>query len=76
MWDEEDYFNHESILIITEKGKLKRLKTPFEVKSVATMDDLKENEIYFVDAVITNSQDIMVYAIGWQSYHYYLFIVL
>jgi len=76
MWDEEGYFNHESILVVTEKGRLKRLKTPFKVILLVELDHLKKDEIYLVSAVITNAQDIMVYAIGAHSYFYYWFVIL
>lgn len=76
MFDEEDYFNHESILVVTKKGCLKRLKTPFRVLSVARVNDLQANEVYSVSAVITSSNNIMVYAIGAHCYNYYWFIIL
>lgn len=75
-FDEEDYFNHEGLLVITEKGVLKRLKTPFKVLLIIGVDSLKAHEMYQVNAVITNAQNIMVYAIGGQCYGYYLFMVL
>jgi hypothetical protein len=75
-FDEEDYFNHESLLIITEKGVLKRLKTPFKVLLIIGVDSLKAHEMYQVNAVITNAQNVMVYAIEGQCYFYYWFIVM
>jgi hypothetical protein len=76
MFDEEDYFNHESLLVITEKGVLKRLKTPFKVLLVVGVNHLKGGEIYLVGAVITSAGNIMLYAIDGHSYYYYWFIVL
>lgn len=75
-FDEGDYFTHESLLIITEKGVLKRLKTPFKVLLIIGFNELKVHELYLVDAVITNVHQVLMYAIDGQSYFYYLFIVI
>ncbi len=75
-FDEEDYFNHESLLVVTDKGVLKRLKTPFKVFLIIGVNRLKGGELYQVDAVITSMEQVMLYAIEGESYFYSWFIVI
>ena len=76
MEETELVVNPDSILVVTEKGILKRIKCPFSVRSLIAIDELKENQLYLVHAVILNKDLIMVYFIRGKPYCYYYFIIL
>ena len=73
---EFEYFSHESLLFITKKGCLKRLKTPFKALLIVQVGELKENETYLVTHVIMSVEEIMSYTIRGNPYYYFYFIIL
>ncbi len=76
MAETDDFFNHESLLIITNEGVLKRLKTPFRALLIVSITDLEKDQIYLVNAVISNMDNILMYGVKGYSYYYYYFIII
>jgi len=74
--EKPNVFSVESILIVTNKGVLKRLKTPFKALLLVAIDELKEDEIYLVTAVIIDQNKVMMYGVRGQNYYYYCFIII
>ena len=73
---DEDFFNHEWVLVLNKKGVLKRLKCPFKALLIVEAEFLSLNEIYNITAVITNYRNVMMYAVKGHAYYYYCFIIL
>ena len=59
-----------SLLVITGRGKLRRLFTPFRVRCVMPVDRIPHNTIVYVEAIFTNQQYCMVYMINQRMYPY------
>lgn len=76
-----DYITHinpESLLIVTNKGQLKRLRCPFQVLLLIRIDDLVEGEYYIVRLVVPDSRFEMAYIIQGQGsfFPFYAFKIL
>lgn len=76
-----DYITHinpESILVVTNRGQLKRLRCPFQVLLLIRIDDLTEGEYYIVRLVVPDSRFEMAYIIQGQGsfYPFYAFKIL
>lgn len=67
----------ESILVINSKG-LRRLKCPFTVLLVISLEGLEEGEAYQVRLVLPHSYFKIVYMITGHKYQYpyYYFVIL
>lgn len=73
---EYELFNHEWLLIVDEKGVLRRLNCPFRALLLVDVEFFKGNQIYLVTAVVLNQSDEMMYAIKGHVYYYYYFIII
>jgi hypothetical protein len=68
--------NPESILIIDKEGALKRKRCPFKALLIISVANLCLDEIYSVQAVLIDSDNVMVYYVKGLPYHYYYFAIL
>ena len=57
------YHDSFSILVINHWGKMRRLYTPFRVKCLSTTGDIQENSTLYVDEVIEDEDDKLLYKI-------------
>lgn len=64
------YCDSSSILVVTNKRRLVRLRCPFQVIMLSDVDNLKKGETAYVDAVKINSELQLVYVIRNKGYHY------
>jgi len=64
------------LLVITEKGLLKRINVPFKALLLVSAGELQENKIYLISGVFTGQDNIMVYVVRGNRYFYYYFIVI
>ena len=67
------YYDKYSILIITEKGFLTKLNTPFQVRCIYPTNGIKLNTLVFVEAIISHDTEVMMYRIlkYWIPYNYF-----
>lgn len=72
---EEKLFSYH-LLVVTEKGVLKRIKTPFKALLLFRAGGLEENKIYLITAIFVANNGIMEYKVKGEQYHYYLFIII
>lgn len=68
--------NPESILVVTKEGVLMRLKCPFKAVLVIEVGNLKETQIYFIQAVYLDGNFIMLYVVEGAPYYYHYFEIL
>ena len=66
---------HDSILVITKDGVLKRVWCPFKVKVICSIGILKEEQVCLVLSVRMAEVRLM-YVIGQQVYCHTYFIIL
>ena len=59
-----NYINHNSILIINPKGKIRQLFTPFKVQLINDTSILKKNSWVMVEEVQPHKEYKMVYRVG------------
>lgn len=67
------YCDPHSILVVTNKNKLIRLKCPFKVKVIQSIDVFKIEEIMFVEMVKVDAMLQLVYVINGKAYYYRYF---
>lgn len=70
------YCDPHSVLIVTNRNKLVRLKCPFKVQVICNIVGLQEGEIVFVESVKINLNLNLVYLIKDKYYHYRNFMIL
>lgn len=72
-----NYFDEYSILVITEKGFLKLLHVPFQVRCIQNTDGIKANTLVFVDAVKSHQTEMIMYRIlkVWIPYNYFKLVL-
>lgn len=68
-----NYINHNSILIINPKGKIRQLFTPFKVQLINDISILKKNSWVVVDLVKASPSYKLMFRIGSKWYPYHLF---
>jgi hypothetical protein len=68
-----NYINHNSILIINPKGKIRQLFTPFKVQLINDTSILKKNSWVVVDLVKASPSYKLMFRIGSKWYPYHLF---
>ncbi len=61
------------ILVINQKGKLRKLKCPFRVMCVSSDQNVHANKFYYVDQVSDMGDNKICYLIGGQLYTHSLF---
>lgn len=76
MEEEIKNVNPDSLLVVNEKGVLKRLKCPFKGLLIIAVDNLRLDQIYSIQAVLMDQEMIMVYYIQGTPYYYYYFAIL
>ena len=66
-----NYVDHNSILIINPRGKMRQLYVPFRVQVVQNTSILKIHTWVWVEEVMPNDQDKLLYRITthWWPYH-------
>ena len=70
------YVSSDSILVIDEKGQLKRLYCPFMVKVIRDVHSLRKGQIKAVIAVKVAPNIIDVYVIESKAYYHYNFRIV
>jgi len=69
------YYDSFSIAVINPSGKMRRLYTPFLVKCIITIDEIQENSSVYVDEVLKDPDDLLLYKIGGNIYSYKHFAI-
>lgn len=66
-----------SLMIVNQNGALQLLLVPFQVRSLHSIDRIKEGMLVSVEAVADHPKDKIVYRIlnKWHPYHKFLLIV-
>jgi len=64
------YCDFNSILVVTNKRRLVRLKCPFQIKVLNNIDSYKKGDLAYVDAVKINNDLQLVYIIKGKGYNY------
>lgn len=69
-------YDSQSLLLINNKGRLKRLYTPFRVQAVQPAGIIKSHSIVYVTSIIQDKQDKLLYRIlnSWIPYHQFQLI--
>jgi len=70
------YCEPHSILVVTNKKRLVRLKCPFQVEFLKDIDSYKAKQLAIVNAVKINLNLQMVYEIDKKNYHYSYFKII
>ena len=70
---EVKFINCNSVLLINPMGKIRRLYTPFKVVCIEAIHDIPINTSVFVDEVLNNDQDQLIYQINGVLYLYKYF---
>ena len=70
---EVKFINCNSVLLINPLGKIKRLFTPFKVECIDPVNGIPINTLVFVDEVLNNDQDQLIYYINGALYLYKYF---
>ena len=70
---EVKFINCNSVLLINPLGKIKRLFTPFKVVCIDPVNGIPINTLVFVDEVLNNDQDQLIYHINGALYLYKYF---
>lgn len=65
-----------SILLISQKGKLRRLYTPFKVQCIDPVGKLTKGLSLFVDEVQSAQKDELVFVINDQAYYHSHFSIM
>ena len=64
------FINCNSVLLINPLGKIRRLFTPFKVVCIESINGIPFNTLVFVDEVLNNDQDQLLYQINGGLYLY------
>ena len=62
------YYNSNALLVINKKGKIRILYTPVRVKCIDNRCGLKLGVIVYVDEILFNEKDELIYMIGNLTY--------
>lgn len=62
--------DYQSILVVNQKGKMKRIHVPFKVYVYE-----QPSVSYFVDEVLTTEKDDIVYIINSKPYYHHHFVL-
>jgi hypothetical protein len=66
----------ESVLIVDEKGHLKRIRCPFIVLVIVSVGELDKDQEHKVQSVLSDPIGILVYTIKAKNYYYWNFLIL
>lgn len=66
-------YDENTLLVINEKGRLKVLLVPFQVRAITTIQGIKVNTLVFVEAVADNDEFKITYRILnlWLPYSFF-----
>lgn len=64
------YYDSFSVAVINSKSKLRRLYCPFMVKCINTTDGIKADSYVYVDQVLNDSENKLLFKIGGKLYSY------
>jgi hypothetical protein len=67
------YYNSNALLIVTPKGKIRILYTPFRVKCVSNECGIKYGVWIYVDEILFNAKDELFYIFNSNAYLYKCF---
>ena len=67
---EVKFINCNSVLLINPIGKIRRLFTPFKVVCIESINGIPINTSVFVDEVLNNDRDQLLYQINGSLYLY------
>ena len=62
-----------SIMVINQKGYLRKLYCPFRVLCIESLDSIPRNTWCFVDKVAADSKEIILYGINGKQFPYRYF---
>ncbi len=71
------YYNSSTLLVINTKGLMKELHTPFRVLCSNDLSGIPQNTYVYVEKVVTNSRQELLYQINGTVYshtHFYIHI--
>ena len=69
------YYDSHSVLVINQKGKIRRIYTPFRVRCLEIVDELNPGSMLFVDEVLEDLEKLLLYKINGNVYPYGLFSI-
>lgn len=70
------YYDNYSILIINQQKKLRRIYVPFRVICIHPIEQIQINAWLYVDEVIEDEDDLLLYKIGGNLYPYAHFTII
>lgn len=68
-WD----YKKDSLLVINENGKIRRLYTPFRVLAIESINTIKKGSWVYVEKILVNEKHQLVFEINGEGYLYDLF---
>jgi hypothetical protein len=57
------FYNSNTLIVINQKGKIKRLYTPFSVVCISATDPITVGVRVYVEEVLSNDKDELLYVI-------------
>ena len=76
MDDDSIKLSNESILVVNQKGVLKRIKTPFRAIVIIAIGNYNENDVCIVQALYLSKEHLLIYYIKGEAFYYYYFAIL
>jgi len=69
------FYDSYSVLVINNKGRIRRLYTPFRIFCIEAIDHIQQNTSLYADEVFEDPDDILLYKINGNLYPYYHFTI-
>lgn len=71
------FYDENTLIVVTSKGLLRLLRTPFQVRCILPTENLKINTLVYVEAVAEGKEDKILYRIlgVWVSYKSFSLII-
>ncbi len=71
------YHNEQTLMLVSNKGILRELKVPFQVKAVQPIGIIKTGTLVYVEAVAQHQQFKIMYRVlnQWMPYQYFLIVI-
>lgn len=66
-------FKTDSLLVINQNGKIRRIYTPFKVLAITSVGSVARNSWVFVEKIALNEKRQLLYVINNESYLYEAF---
>ncbi len=68
--DFKSMIDHRSILVINQKGYLRKLYCPFRVLCVESIDNIRHNTWCYVERVVADDSELILYGINGKNIPY------